>query len=72
LPPTGTRAAHLGGLLAGLAGGALLVNGRRPLPAVVGLAVPFLLAAVLAAVAAATFTAPPGGVEPAYLAAYWA
>jgi rhomboid protease GluP len=66
------NAAHLGGLLAGLAAGALLVTGRRPLPAGVGLAVPFLLAAVLTALAAATVTAPPGGTEPACLSAIWA
>jgi rhomboid protease GluP len=65
------NAAHVGGLLAGMAAGGLLVSGRRPLLAV-GLAVPFLLAAVLTAIASATFTAPPGGVEPVCLAAFWA
>jgi membrane associated rhomboid family serine protease len=65
------NAAHLVGLLAGLAAGALLVSGRRPLPAV-GLAVPFLLAAVLTALAAATFTAQPGGAETVCIAAVWA
>ena len=65
------NAAHLGGLLAGLAAGALLVGGRRPLRGV-GLAVPFLLAAVLTALAAATFTAHPSGAEPVCIAAIWA
>jgi hypothetical protein len=64
------NAAHLGGLLAGLAAGALLVSGRRPLPAA-GLAVPFVLAAVLTALAAGTLTAQPGGAEPVCIAAVW-
>jgi len=53
-----------------LAAGALLVTGRRPLPAGVGLAVPFLLAAVLTALAAATVTGPPGGAEPLVICEY--
>jgi rhomboid protease GluP len=60
------NAAHVGGLLAGLAAGGLLIWRRHPAVTALGLSLPFVAAAALVLIAAASYTPGPAG-EPTCL-----